>query len=199
MGLKLEYDPGQTPLDEEEMDGLLIPSVTTKKELNEFEQLNIQKAVEWSLIRKKFKVGKILTEEFILEVHERMLDKVWSWAGAFRTSEKTIGISRHQVPIQLRQLIDDCKFWIDNETYPAEEIAIRFKHRLVAIHLFSNGNGRHSRLMADILMKHAFGMQIFTWGQKSLVNKSKTRETYIKALQKADNHEYGDLIAFAQS
>lgn len=199
MGLELVYDPGQTPLDEEEMDGLLIPSVTTKKELDEFEQLNIQKAVEWYLIKKKFKADKILTEDFILQVHKRMLDEVWSWAGGFRTSEKTIGIAWHQVPIQLKQLIDDCKFWIKNDTYPPEEIAIRFKHRLVAIHLFSNGNGRHSRLMADILMKHVFGLPIFTWGQKSLVNKSKTRTSYIKALQKADNGDYEDLIAFAQS
>ena len=199
MGLELEYDHGQTPLDEDEINGLLIPSVTTKKELDEFEQLNIQKAVEWYLLRKKFKVDEIMTEEFILAVHKRMFDEVWSWAGEFRTSEKTIGIPWHQVPIQLRQLIDDCKYWIENGTYPPEEIAIRFKHRLVAIHLFSNGNGRHSRLMGDILMKHAFGLPIFSWGHKNLVDKGATRSAYIKALKKADKDDYSDLIGFAQS
>lgn len=199
MGLEMKYTKGQTPLNEDELDGLLIPSVSTKKELDEFEQLNIQKAIEWYLLRKKFKSDKILTEEFILGVHKRMLEDVWSWAGQFRTSEKTIGIAWHQVPIQLRQLIDDCKFWIKNGTYPPEEIAVRFKHQLVAIHLFSNGNGRHSRLMGDILMKHVFGMPRFSWGRNSSTSKSKTRDLYIKALKKADNGEFDDLIEIAQS
>jgi Fic-DOC domain mobile mystery protein B len=199
MGLELEYDRGQTPLNEEEMDGLLLPSVTTKKELDEFEQLNIQKAIEWYLIRKKFKADQILSEEFILGVHKKMLEDVWSWAGQFRTSEKTIGIAWYQVPIQLRQLIDDCNFWIKNGTYRPEEIAVRFKHQLVAIHLFSNGNGRHSRLMGDILMKHVLGMPRFSWGRNSSTGKSKIRDFYIKALKKADNGEFEDLIEIARS
>lgn len=199
MGLKIEYEKGQTPLSEEEMEGLLIPSITTKGELDEFEQLNIQKAVEWYLIRKKFKADKILTEEFILDVHKRMLNEVWSWAGQFRQSKKTIGIPWHQVPIRLRQLIDYTKYWIEHKTYSDEEIAIRFKHELVAIHLFPNGNGRHSRLMGDIVMKHIFKKPTFTWGQKNLVDKGKTRDLYIKCLKEGDNGEFDNLIAFAQS
>jgi len=199
MGLKIEYGKGQTPLSEEEMEGLLIPSITTKGELDEFEQLNIQKAVEWYLIRKKFKADKILTEEFILGVHKRMFNEVWAWAGQFRQSEKTIGIPWHQVPIRLRQLIDDCKYWIEHETYSDEKIAIRFKHELVAIHLFPNGNGRHSRLMGDIVMKHIFNKPIFTWGRNNLVDKGKTRDQYIKNLKEGDNGKFENLIAFAQS
>ncbi len=190
---------GQTALSEEEMEGLLIPTITTREELDEFEQLNIQKAVEWYLIGRKFKADKILTEDFIIGVHKKMLSDVWSWAGQFRHSEKTIGILWHQVPIRLRQLLDDCKFWIENKTYSDEEIAIRFTHEMVAIHLFPNGNGRHSRLMADIVMKHIFKKPRFTWGHKNLVDKSEVRETYIKALKKADNGNFKDLIAFAQS
>jgi Fic-DOC domain mobile mystery protein B len=200
MGLKdMKLVKGQTALSEEEMEGLLIPTITTREELDEFEQLNIQKAVEWYLIGRKFKADKILTEEFITGVHKKMLSDVWAWAGQFRHSEKTIGISWHQVPIRLRQLLGDCKFWIENKTYSDEEIAIRFKHELVAIHLFPNGNGRHSRLMADIVMKHIFKKPRFTWGHKNLVDKSEVRETYIKALKKADNGDFRDLIAFAQS
>ncbi|WP_331497689.1 mobile mystery protein B [Flavivirga spongiicola] len=190
---------GQTALSEEEMEGLLISTITTQEELDEFEQLNIQKAVEWYLIGRKFKADKILTEDFIIGVHKRMLGDVWSWAGQFRNSEKTIGIAWHQVSVRLRQLLDDCKFWINNKTYSDEEITIRFKHEMVAIHLFPNGNGRHSRLMADIVMKHIFEKPKFTWGHKDLANKSKTRKDYIKALKKADNSDFIDLIDFAQS
>ena len=181
------------------MEGLLIPSITIREELDEFEQLNIEKAVEWYLIRKKFKAYKILTEEFILDVHKRMLNDVWSWAGEFRTSEKTIGIPWHQVPICLKQLIDDCKFWIAHETYSNEEIAIRFKHQLVAIHLFPNGNGRHSRLMGDIVMKHIFKEPRFSWGSHSLRDKNTVRKSYINGLQKADNGSFEDLIKFSKS
>ncbi|MDG3582843.1 mobile mystery protein B [Galbibacter pacificus] len=201
MGLKddMGYVTGQTPLSEEEMEGLLIPTITTREELDEFEQLNIQKAVEYYLIRRKFKTDKILTEDFIMGVHKKMLSDVWAWAGQFRQSEKTIGISWHQVPIRLRQLLGDCRFWIENSTYSEEEIAIRFKHEMVAIHLFTNGNGRHSRLMADIVMKHIFKKPKFTWGRNNLINKSEVRDTYIKALKKADNGDLKDLIAFARS
>jgi Fic-DOC domain mobile mystery protein B len=199
MGLTIEYESGQTPLSEEEMEGLKVPTITTREELDEFEQQNIEKALEWYLYRRKFKVDKILTEDFIQQVHVKMFGDVWSWAGQFRTSEKTIGIPWHKVPTRLRQLLGDCKYWIEQKTYPDEEIAIRFKHELVAIHLFPNGNGRHSRLMADIVMKHIFNKPTFTWGHKNIVDKSKTRSTYIKSLKDGDNGDFEDLIAFAQS
>lgn len=199
MGLKIEYEKGQTPLSEEEMEGLKIPTITTREELDEFEQQNIEKALEWYLYRKKFKVYKILTEDFINQVHVKMFSDVWNWAGQTRRSEKNIGVPWMQIPIQLRQLLEDCKYWIENETYSDEEISIRFKHRLVAIHIFPNGNGRHSRLMGDIMMKHIFNKPIFTWGQRNLVNKSVVRDSYIKALKNADGGNFNDLIDFAQS
>jgi Fic-DOC domain mobile mystery protein B len=199
MGLELIYDDGQTPLSEEEMEGLLIPGITTRGDLDEFEQLNIQKAVEFYLIRRKFKVDKILTEDFIYAVHKKMLGDVWSWAGETRTSEKTIGIKRYMIPMRLKQLLDNCNFWIENETFSPEEISIRFKHELVAIHIFPNGNGRHSRLMGDIMMRNVFKGSKFSWGQKGLVDKSEARSTYIKSLKKADIGEFEELIAFAQS
>ncbi len=199
MGLEIEYEKGQTPLSEEEMEGLLIPSITTREELDEFEQQNIQMAFEWYLHRRRFKADKILTEEFIQGVHKRMLGDVWAWAGQLRMSEKTIGIPWHQIPVQLRQLLDDCRHWVENKTFTEEEISIRFKHRLVAIHLFPNGNGRHSRLLGDIMMRQVFKKSIFSWGQKNLVDKGKTREAYIKALKKGDLSEFQELMDFAQS
>lgn len=199
MGLDIESDKGQTPLNEEEMDGLLIPTITTREELDEFEQQNIEKAVEWYLLRRRFKVDKILTEEFIQGVHKRMLGDVWAWAGELRMSEKSIGIPWHQIPVQLRQLLDDCKHWVENKTFTEEEISIRFKHKLVAIHLFPNGNGRHSRLLGDIMMKHVFKKPLFTWGQRNLVDKGGARRVYIKALRKGDLGDFQDLIDFAQS
>ena len=199
MGLDLNYENGQTPLEEEEKEGLLIPSITTREDLDEFEQLNIEKAVEWYLVRKKFRKENILTEKFILDVHKKMFNDVWSWAAKFRKTNKNIGVDKYQINIRLRQLIDDCKFWIENKTYSDEEIAIRFKHELVSIHLFPNGNGRHSRLMADIMMKNIFKKPIFSWGQKNLVNKSSARKQYIKSLKNADNGIINDLIEFAIS
>lgn len=199
MGLTLHYDHGQTPLDEDEIHGLLISSVTTKRELDEQEQLNIQAAFEHYLFGRRSNVTQVFSEAFILEVHNKMFNRVWSWAGQFRTSEKSLGINWPQIPIQLRLLIDDCKFWMDHEIYPIQEIAIRFKHRLVAIHLFPNGNGRHSRLMADIMMKQVFKKAVFSWGQNTYYDTNKARLAYIKALKTADQGNYEPLICFAQS
>ena len=198
MGLELKYEEGQTPLDEEEKEGLKIKSITTQRELDEFEQLNIEKAVELT-IHTKLKPEKILTEKFVKDLHKRMYGDVWKWAGEFRKSKKNIGISWIRIGIELKNLMDDTKYWIENNTYSPDEIAIRFKHRLVSIHCFPNGNGRHSRMMADIIMESIFDEDLFTWHQSKMVKANETRKEYINALRKADNGNVKPLIEFAKN
>ena len=197
MGLDLEYSSGQTPLDEDEKEGLLIPTITTRAELDEFEQLNIQEAQEW-IRKRKFKRETILTEQFVKELHRRMYSDVWKWAGEFRRTNKNIGVDKLEIGIQIRNLLDDCSFWIDNKTYPDDEIAIRFKHRIVSIHCFSNGNGRHSRLMAEIIIKHVFGKPIFTWHSRNLTKQDDPRKEYLQALKEADAGNILPLMKFAR-
>jgi len=198
MGLELEYKDGQTPLDEEEKEGLRIKSITTQRELDEFEQLNIEKAVEWT-IHTNLNPEKILTEKFIKSLHKRMYGDVWKWGGEFRKTNKNIGIKWTQIGIKLKNLIDDTKYWIENKTYLPEEIAIRFKHRIVAIHCFANGNGRHSRMMADIIIESIFGKEIFSWHKSTMVKADETRKAYVKALKEADNGNIHPLIKFAKN
>ena len=198
MGLELQYKDGQTPLDDDEKEGLKIKSITTQGELDEFEQLNIEKAVEWT-IHNKLKPERILTEKFVKDLHKKMYGDVWKWAGEFRKSDKNIGIKWTQIGTELKTLIDDTKYWIENKTYSTEEIAIRFNHRIVAIHCFPNGNGRHSRMMADIIMEFIFGKEIFTWHRSNMVKTDETRKNYITALKEADNGNINPLIEFAKN
>lgn len=198
MGLDLTYEEEQTPLGEEEKDGLKIKSISTKGELDQFEQLNIEKAVEWT-IHTNLTAKKILSEKFIKNLHERMYGEVWKWAGEFRKSEKNIGITWTIIGIELRKLLEDTKYWIENDTYPADEIAIRFKHRIVSIHCFPNGNGRHSRFMADIIIDSIFNKEIFTWHQSNMVKADETRKEYINTLKAADQGNIEPLIAFARN
>ena len=198
MGLTIEYIEGQTPLDEDEKDGLLIPSITTREELDEFEQLNIEKAIQWTF-GKKISVEQLFSEKFIKDLHKRMYGEVWKWAGTFRTSEKNIGIKSYLIAIELKQLLDDAIFWKENSAYNPEELAIRFKHRLVSIHCFANGNGRHSRLMADLIMEKLYDSNFFSWGSANLVKATETRSNYIQSVRKADNNDIEPLIAFAKS
>ena len=197
MGLELQYTDGQTPLDEGEKEGLKIKSITTQEELDEFEQLNIEKAVEWT-IRSNLKPERILTEKFIKDLHKKMYGDVWNWAGEFRRSDKNIGIKWTQIGLELKNLLDDTTYWIDNKTFSPEEISIRFKHRIVAIHCFPNGNGRHSRMMADIIIESIFGKEIFSWHKSNMVKADETRKKYIEALRKADNGNINPLIKFAK-
>ena len=198
MGLKIEYINGQTALSEEEMEGIKIPSITTRRELDEFEQLNIQKAIEWTF-RLKLKPEQLFTEKFVKDLHKKMYSDVWKWAGSFRKTEKNIGIKSYRIGMELKQLLDDALFWFQNNTYEKDEMAIRLKHRIVSIHCFPNGNGRHSRLIADLIMSKLYNEQYFSWGKGNLIKANELRENYIKALREADNQNYQPLIAFAKS
>ena len=198
MGLDLIYINGQTPLDGEEKEGLLIPSIATREELDEFEQQNIEEAIQWTLSR-NFNLNSLFTEAFVKDVHRRMYKNVWAWAGDFRKTNKNIGVDKWRVAVELKALLDDARFWIDNKVFSPDEIAIRFKHRIVSIHCFSNGNGRHSRLMADIIIEKAFNMNVFSWGAGSLTKESENRNTYLNSLKEADKGNYELLLLFARS
>ena len=198
MGLELEYMDGQTPLDEDEKDGLLIPTIATRRELDEFEQQNIEQAVLWTLGR-SYKPDTVFTEDFIRRVHRRMYADVWAWAGEFRRTNKNMGVDKWQIPTQLRCLLEDIRYWHENNTYPPDEIAVRFKHRLVSIHCFPNGNGRHSRLLADIIIEKIYKQPAFSWGAANLSSDGDVRAAYLKAVKAADQGDYLVLLAFARS
>jgi len=198
MGLDLEYKKGQTPLDEEEKDGLLILTIATRGELVEFEQQNIEKAVQWILGR-TFKPELFFTEDFVRMLHKRMYADVWAWAGEFRKTNKNIGVDKWKIPSDLKYLLDDAKYWHENNTYTQDEIAVRFKHRIVSIHCFPNGNGRHSRLMADIIIEQIYKQPVFSWGAANLSDEGDTRKSYLKAVKTADRGDYSLLLAFARS
>jgi Fic-DOC domain mobile mystery protein B len=198
MGLNLNYTEARTPLDEDEKEGLLIKTILLKSELNEFEQLGIERANEW-LLKRRLSTGQILTEKFVRLLHKKMFGNIWKWAGEFRNTNKNIGVDKFQIGVELKSLFDDCNYWINNKTFPEDEIAVRFSHRIVSIHPFANGNGRHSRLIADALINKGFNKPYFTWGSCSLVKQGEARSIYLKALKAADNMDYELLIKFARS
>jgi len=198
MGLEIKYIEGQTPIDEDEKEGLLIKTISTRGELDEFEQTNIQQAVEWTLLN-KFLPHEILTEDFLLLAHKKMFNVVWHWAGTKRKTNKNIGVDKYQISIELQKLLEDCKFWMENNTYEPDEITIRFSYRLVSIHVFPNGNGRHSRLMADIIISNIFNKSVFTWGSADLAKSGSSRKKYLEAIYAADRGTIQPLIDFARS
>ena len=198
MGLSYIPDQGQTPLDSEYLSGLRLVGVTTKLQLDELEQLNIQSAMNW-LIRNPPKHDSLLEEKFIKSLHKRMFGDVWLWAGNFRRVDTNIGVDWWKIPSELKLLMDDAQFWLEHNTYPKEEWAIRIKHRLVSIHCFPNGNGRHSRLFADVLINNFANMPYFTWGAQASLDEYTTRANYLTSLRTADLGDYRPLIRFAMN
>ncbi|RED96677.1 mobile mystery protein B [Marinoscillum furvescens] len=198
MGLNLEYIDGQTPLDEEEKEGLKIPTISTREELDEFEQHNIEESLQWLLTR-KFKPEQILSEKFIRDLHKRMFGEVWKWAGQFRSTQKNIGVDYWQIPTQLKMLLDDAMLWYRDSVFEPDELAIRFKHRIVSIHCFPNGNGRHSRLMADVIIEKIYGQEVFSWGAGDLSSNSQARTNYLKAVKAADHNDFNLLFQFSRT
>jgi Fic-DOC domain mobile mystery protein B len=189
-GIRLSVRTGQTPIGEDDKEGLLIRTISTQGELNEAEQINIQTAVEWTL-KRRWEARHILSETFVRELHKRMYGDVWRWAGEFRPTNKNIGVDKFEIPVRLKQLLDDAQLWLENKTFPPDETAIRFKHRIVSIHCFANGNGRHSRLFADVIATHIFNEKVFSWNGD--------RSRYLQSLKKADLGDITALISFARS
>lgn len=196
---QITYAKGATPIDPSELNDLIPDYVSTMGELNTLEQTNITDAFVWA---EKQNLEDLLTASFIFELHKQMLNQVWKWAGKQRNTNKNIGVSKEAIMNDLGILLKDTEFWISHKTYSNDEIATRFHHRLVKIHIFPNGNGRHSRLMADLLLKK-LGEAKFSWGingdLSKLISEGSIRNTYINSLKKADQEEYSDLLKFVRS
>lgn len=185
-------DDNSTPLTPEEREGLKPKWITLRRELNEFETRNILDAEIWLATHKQHDV---LNDTFLMKLHKRMFGQVWKWAGEYRNTERNIGVVPYQIPVKLKALFDDVKFWIENHTFPDLEIAVRLHHRLVLIHPFPNGNGRISRLMADLLMQQLGEPRLY-WGDGNLTDITELRKKYIDALHAADAGDYSGLIKF---
>lgn len=187
-----------TPLEPQEREGLRQSWITHRKDLNEAEQENIVQGASWARGRRRMPVDRMLREEFMRMLHRRMFSEVWQWAGDFRTTERNIGVQAYRIAVDLAALLDDVRYWVEHETFSIDEIAVRFHHRLVAIHPFPNGNGRHARLAADLLVER-LGGEPFSWGSGGLGDVGELRTRYVSALQAADNHDIGPLLEFARS
>ena len=187
-------DDAETPLSPEERDGIIPSYITLRGELNAAEQDNILEAESWAFRRRR----DVLDEKFLNNLHQRMYGRVWRWAGQYRRSDKNIGVDWSTIPQHLRQLLDDGRFWVEHETYGRDEIAARFHHKLVWIHCYPNGNGRHGRLAADLLLT-SMDRPRFSWGSANLVDVSETRLRYVAALRAADGHDFTPLLEFVRS
>ena len=188
-------DDAGTELSPDEREGLVPSYITLRRELNAAEQSNIEEGVEWAEPRKD---RDVLDETFLKTLHKRMYGNVWRWAGDFRTTGKNVGTDAYRIATELRQLVDDCRFQVANRSFPVDEIAARFHHRLVQIHCFPNGNGRHARVATDLLLKQ-LGHRPFTWGSANLADAGEVRSRYIAALRAADSHDYEPLLAFVRT
>jgi len=190
----MEYPPGATPLDPDELEGLKLPHIQTRHELDEVESQNIQEGYTWLSRQRKYK--DFLTEAFVKDLHLQLFGAVWGWAGSFRQSEKNIGIDPLMISVELRKLLDDARYWVEHDTYNRKEFAARFHHRLVKIHPFPNGNGRHGRIMTDVLLEKVLELPAVDWGSNILGQESEHRQTYIQALREADKGNTQPLIDF---
>lgn len=189
-----EQPDGATPLEPEELEALIPSYITVRGELNEAEQENILEAEDWAFARRR----NVVNADFLNRLHGRMFGNVWKWAGKFRRTEKNIGVDPVRIAIDLRELCDDVTYWIEHGTYDPDEIAARFHHRLVSIHPYANGNGRHARLAADLLLRQ-LDRPRFTWGRENGVDPGASRGAYLQALRAADGHDYAPLFAFVRS
>lgn len=187
---------GSTPLEDDEAEGLKLSWVATRADLNSAEQANIRDALTLPRWRRP-RVEQLLDDLAVRRLHGDMFGQVWTWAGKYRTTERNIGVDPVHIMVEVRHLIDDTKYWVATP-WDVDVVGYRFHHRLVQVHSFPNGNGRHARTMTDLLVR-ALGRPPFTWGSASLDEVSKVRSTYIRALRGADDRRFEELAAFVRS
>lgn len=190
----MTHPEGATPLDQNELEGLRLPHISTQPQLNAVEQANVEDGLAW-LARQKS--PDVLSRQFLCKLHERLFGEVWNWAGTYRKTEKNIGVNPLQIEVQTQILLDNARSWLTQSIYKPSEAAMRFHHQLVFIHLFPNGNGRHSRIAADALLEKVLGLKAIDWsGGYDLSTCNNRRTQYIAALRAADQHDFGPLVAF---
>lgn len=189
-------EDGSTPLSPEELSDL-IPNLATQRELNEWERENILQARAWARAERTPPI-RMPSDEYIRKLHRKMFDQTWRWAGEYRHSERNLGVPVEEIRERLMASFGDVRYWIENRTHSSDEIAVRFHHRLVLIHPFPNGNGRHARLIADLLTMK-LGAPALTWGSENLIDKGEPRWRYLEALRAADGGDFEPLLQFARS
>jgi Fic-DOC domain mobile mystery protein B len=190
-------EPGNTELTAEEKLEL-IPSLSTRAELNEFERENFNAARVWAMRRHTLDRSDLLTDAFSRELHKRMFNHVWRWSGKYRATVKNLGWEFPRITEGVRNAFDDARAWAEFSTYPIDEAAVRLHHRLVSIHPWPNGNGRRSLLIADVMIA-AHGSLPLTWGARGNLAGNELRRQYITALKQADAGLMAPLVEFARS
>ncbi len=198
--LNQKYSDGNTPIRPEEAEQL-IPRISTMGELNEYEALNILRAREWAFDSRTMKSTDPLEEPYVRELHHRMFDNVWQWAGTYRQTERNIGCDPKEIVQRIPQLLANTRYWLENKSFSIDEALLRFHHQLTRIHPFANGNGRHARMIADVVAVK-YGQPEFSWGAgKNLVAEGDARTSYLAALRALDANENDlkALLDFARS
>ena len=181
---------GATPVDPDEAEELLPAHIHSRAELNLWEQANILEGARWAMRAR----SPALSDATIRELHRRMFDETWAWAGRYRTSDKNIGVHWPTISMEVRNLLDDGQYWLDHGTYSIDEAAARLHHRFVKTHPFPNGNGRHARLWCDMVLRQS-GRPSFEWKNRELDSDGETRRAYIAALRAADGQDYAPLLS----
>lgn len=195
--------PGETPLTQEDLRGLKLPWVKTREQLSSVEGPNIVSGKEWALKAKATRMPEMLGIDYLQSLHARMLGEVWDWAGKIRTVElaNVFASSVHDIRPHLAQLYSDAaEYWLKDERMSEDEFAARVHHRIVKVHPFQNGNGRHSRLLADLILEKHFRRAPFTWGAGgALGNTDPYRQSYLDGLKAADQGDYAPLLRLCRS
>lgn len=194
---------GATPIAAEDLHGLIPSFVATRADLNQVEYENIARALPWAIRQSRVGgVPRLFEYAFVFELHRQMFRDVWTWAGSQRRRETNIGVSPQQIPGALRQVLDDARYWHEHDVYPLDHRAARIHHRLVVVHPFPNGNGRCTRLIADLYLQ-SVGSPPFSWATGRLdggaTELRDARRAYIAALEAAPADDYKALVTFARS
>lgn len=170
--------------------------VATNNELNELEALNIADAFAWA-DDQTWQTADFFTQHVLREIHAKMFDQVWVWAGTYRSREVNIGnCPPEEISTRLEQVLGNLSYQSENGR-SAHDVCTALHHCIAQIHPFPNGNGRHARLVARLLAQ-TMGLErsSLTWGSTEYADEDTRKAAYISSLRAADDGDFGPLKSF---
>lgn len=193
----LKDDPqGATPLSPDDLLGLKLPHVQTRAQLNEIEAANILQGQNWVSSLKVLTLDDIFSRDFVIALHKNLFGDIWQWAGTFRLRELNIGVEPKNIPIDLHNFLEDAKCWLEFKHFSDLELSARIQHKLVQIHPFVNGNGRHARIFTDIVRVFLLNKKPLRWAKAKLEDMTTERAAYIAGLRKADGGDFSEMVDY---
>ena len=199
--MPLEPGYGETPIPGDEL-AALVPHVIdtlaapiTRADIYDLESAVLQDVTETQLaaaLDGSLTLDDLLNDYFLRDLHTQLYGDIWMWAGRWRQYEVNIGVAPEHIAVELRSAMGNIGYrWERAADWTPRELGVAVHAEAVRVHPFTDGNGRTTRLLADLVFIAAQDPAELQYDWNI------DKRGYIEHLREFDRHRnVADLAAF---